>query len=87
MALQKTLQLVDNFGEQITILDAYIKVESVAGNKEMVSYDLAIYRVKDGQKLTTFKHEFAPEMQGGNFIEQAYLDAKKLPEHVGAKDC
>ena len=87
MALKKTLILTDNFGEQITIADAHLKVESLTGSKSMVSYDIAVYRAADAPKLTLFRHAFVPDMAGGNFIEQAYINAKSLPEYSGAVDC
>ena len=87
MALKKTLILTDNFGEQVTIADAYLKVESINGSKTMVSYDMAVQRSEDSPKITLFKHAFVPDMAGGNFIQQAYNNAKSLPEYSGAVDC
>ncbi len=63
------------------------KGESVAGNKEMVSYDLAEHRAEGGQKFTLVRHGFVPNMNGDNFIKQAYINAKASPEYAGAVDC
>ena len=87
MAIKKTLVLTDNFGEQVTFANAYLKVELVNGSKSMVSYDIAVHRAADAPKIALFKHSFVPDMNAGNFIAQAYANAKSLPEYAGAVDC
>lgn len=86
MALKKTLtKSFDGFSGQIQADDVYYKVEQVSGNKEKVVFTMRGY--KDGVQVDSFNGEFAADMNGGNYIQQAYLYAKTLPEFVGAVDC
>jgi hypothetical protein len=86
MALSKTLtKTLAGFSGQIQASDVYYKVEQVSGNKERVAFTMRGY--KDGSQIDSFNGEFLPNMNGGNYIEQAYLHAKTLPEFAGAVDC
>lgn len=96
MALTKTLELsADKVlriadgdvlvgKEQLTLPDCYIKVESVAGDKNLVSAKVLI----SAQNIALVRaYEFAPDMEEGNFIKQAYVHLKTLPEFEGAVNC
>lgn len=87
MALNKAMKLNDNFGEQISFDETYIKVEDVGGTKENVAATAHIYKAKGGPFLFLFRTNFTPSMEGGNFIKQAYEHLKTLPEFAGATDC
>ena len=67
-----------------TISDVYIKVERVTGSKDSVTADVS-FRA-DGF-VGAKSYQFAPNMDGSNFIAQAYEHLKTLPEFVGAVDC
>jgi len=64
--------------------EAYIKVQTVSGTKETVVANVET-RTEYGSTYATY--EFAPLMEGGNFIKQAYEHLKTLPEFAGANDC
>lgn len=87
MALKKTILLVDNFGELIEFQDAYIKVSRIAGDKSLMLFDVDAMKAKDGVLLTRKSFELAPNLDGENFIAQAYAHLKTLPEFDGAQDC
>jgi len=86
MALKKTLtKAFHGFSGQLQAENVYYKVEQVSGNKERVEFTIRGY--KDGAHIDSFSAEFQPSMDGGNYIQQAYLHAKTLPEFSGAVDC
>lgn len=65
----------------------YIKVESITGDKANVN---AIVTFKDetiNEYLMRKEYNFVPNMDSGNFIAQAYVHLKTLPEFAGAIDC
>jgi len=67
------------------MLDAYIRVERVEGTKHLVHATVSLEDVKAGYESSTFI-EFSPDMNGANFITQAYAHLKTLPEYKGAVD-
>lgn len=85
MALKKTITLKNNFGLSNIFDDAYIKVNSVSGTKESVTAYVDFK--KDEQVLMQKGFQFAPNMEGANFIKQAYEHLKTLDEFDGAIDC
>jgi hypothetical protein len=86
MALQKNLTLENNFDEQSMFPNAYIKVQSVNGNKERMTAVVVTHKEKNGFCLTSKSYNFVPDLNS-NFIEQAYNHLKTLPEFSGAMDC
>lgn len=85
MALSKTLtKTLDGFAGQVQATNVYYKVEQVSGNKDRVAFTMRGY--KDGTQVDSFNGEFVANMNGGNYIQQAYLHAKTLPEFAGAVD-
>ena len=90
MALRKDIQFTPNgFDSAANLNNAYIKVDTVSGNKSTLEITVIIYSEKGGEKapVQTAKHTFSPSMEGGNFIAQAYGYLKTLPEFAGATDC
>jgi hypothetical protein len=86
MALKKTLtKSFAGFSGQVQADDVYYKVEQVSGDKQRVEFTMRGY--KDGAHVDSFSQEFKPNMDGGNYIQQAYLHVKTLPEFTGAEDC
>jgi hypothetical protein len=68
----------------VNMPDAYIKVERVNGAKDMVTADVTIAS-NDVRQMVHYK--FIPNLDGANFIKQAYEHLKTLPEFAGATDC
>jgi hypothetical protein len=64
--------------------NAYIKVYSVDGTKKDVRINV---QITSGEKTIGKSFNFAPNMEGRNFIAQAYEHLKTLPEFAGATDC
>ena len=87
MALTKTLNLVDNFGEAIVFPDAYIRVEQVSTTRTCSFVTYKIFRAKNGQELQQRFTDFEVNHDGSNSIKQAYLHLKTLPEFSDATDC
>lgn len=87
MALQKNIKLTDNFGIEVEIPNAYIKIESTNCSKQNSSYFVAIKKSNDGMIVNKLMNEFSYDLNGENAIKQAYLHLKSLPEFVDATDC
>jgi len=71
-------------GRKSVSLNAYVKVESVSANKNSAQASVSF---TDGAKAITKSYVFSPNMDGDNFIKQAYAHLKTLPEFAGAEDC
>ena len=87
MALTKTLNLVDNFGEAIVFPDAYIRVEQTSATKFVCFVTYKVFQKKDGRELQQRFTDFQLDLDGPNPIKQAYLHLKTLPEFSDAVDC
>lgn len=87
MALQKNIKLVDNFGIEVQISNAYIKVDRVDCSKSTSYYDLLINKEKNGDRIQYIRGEFEYKLENENPIKQAYLHLKTLPEYSDATDC
>jgi citrate lyase gamma subunit len=87
MALKKDFEFTkDGFTGTLVSKDAYIKVESVGGTKSSVSAEVSVTS-SDGKLIEKAYHSFVPNLDGANFIKQAYQHFKTLPAFAGATDC
>lgn len=71
---------------QVTVqLDnVYVKIEDISGNKnQLITFVSFNNKTITGSK----RYAFVPDMNGDNFIKQAYLHLKTLPEFSDATDC
>ena len=95
MALQKTLTITgpatvrDGIiavfaGEQTVSLNAYIKVESVQGSKDLMGI---VVKFSGGSTQFQKIYSFTLDLEGPNPIKQAYQFLKSLPEFADATDC
>jgi hypothetical protein len=73
-------------GVRETTFSALCKIVSVQGNKERLNID--VFFTADGINYHR-NYSFIPstEENSTNFIKQAYLHLKTLPEFAGALDC
>jgi hypothetical protein len=71
----------------IDVTDGYIKVSSVAGGKTELFVQLDYSAGPQFQAVQKKSVNFVPDMEGGNFIKQAYQFLKTLPEFSDAVDC
>jgi len=86
MALNKIVEIVV-YGEKIILRNAYVKIERVNGSKTQVQAKYVVYSTKDGEIVEEKYCDFIPDMDGANFIKQAYEHLKTMPEFAGATDC
>lgn len=86
MALQKT-HTVKFHGKDVVFQDCYFKVSHIAGSKLNLIVSVDAMSSRDGSTIERTDHSFTPNMDGGNFIAQAYAHLKTLPEFSGATDC
>jgi len=69
-------------------LDTYIQVIHVSATKEDGMCNVRFRKEsKEGGIVSDLVYQFTPDMNGPNFIKQAYLHLKTLPEFAGAEDC
>jgi hypothetical protein len=85
MALQKSIQFKTQFGE-ISFDDVYIKVDQVSASKISGTANLRYFKSKDGNLLKEHQVDFPIDIEGKNFIAQAYDYIKTLPEFSQAMD-
>jgi len=90
MAISKPVQFTPHgISQQITIDDAYYRIDSVSGSKSKIR---AVYSVRESagsnSALWESSFEFTPNLNSSdNFIKQAYEYLKSLPEFANATDC
>jgi hypothetical protein len=89
MALQKTVNVKNNFGLETTLTDCYIKITRIVGDKESVSITVSYY--SDVNQTTEYFNKvygFAADVSEGseNFIKQGYHYLKSLTEFHDAVD-
>jgi len=87
MALKKTYEKTEQgFSGSLVCNDAYCKIETISGSKSQMDFDLYIYA--DDKPIDSKRYAFTPSVAEGsnNFIKQAYLHLKTLPEFAGAVD-
>jgi hypothetical protein len=86
MALKKDVVVTqDNFEGQLIAKDAYWKINRMYGNKD--GFNVEVHVLIDGKVYKQVDASFVPDLGGSNFIHQAYLHLKTLPEFAGATDC
>lgn len=88
MALQKTLTLKAK-GQDVTINNAYIRVDKISGSKNHIQAEVSIISSHAQPEETTVEVRqclFTPDLNGSNFIAQAYAHLKTLPDFSGSAD-
>lgn len=75
-----------SIGPQKTRFNAYCKITTITGDK---SSGRVVLECSDDVNRVAFQHTipFSTEDDAPNFIRQAYLYLKSLPEYAGAVDC
>jgi hypothetical protein len=87
MALNKTMKLVNNFQQEVIFSSTYIKIDKISGHRDSMLISINVQDKKDGVVLQLQSYAFKPNLDGKNFIAQAYDYLKTLPEFAGATDC
>jgi hypothetical protein len=83
--IQAPFGIVQN-GTKKVLFTAICKITSISGNKNMLNINVShIGDVSTYERL----YSFEPSVADGspNFIKQAYMYLKTLPEFSGAEDC
>jgi TfoX/Sxy family transcriptional regulator of competence genes len=86
VALQKSIQFKTVFGN-VAVNDVYIKVDQVTASKESGSATLRYFKGKEGALLNESRVDFPVDIEGKNFIAQAYDHIKTLSDFVDSVDC
>ena len=72
---------------EITV-PSYVRVARIHGNASRMDMFIESFKNdKDGELVDTRSMSFVPVLEGDNFIRQAYLHLKTLPEFANAVDC
>ena len=87
MALCKTLTLTNNFNTETVLENVYIKVTRIEGSKLELTVEVSLLPKKGGEPYKVQRVTFVPDLNGSNFIAQAYQFLKTLPEFSDAVDC
>jgi hypothetical protein len=87
MALKKTLTLLSNFNTNVAFQDCYIRVIFVESTKKTSRVTFGMFKSDVGDLLHKREIMFDHDLNGANFIAQAYEHLKTLPEFAGATDC
>jgi hypothetical protein len=86
MAIQKTLtKSIVGYAGELVARNTIFRVSHINGTK-----DILMFNVEGKQEnLIIYRDEFSftPDLNGSNFIKQAYEYLKTLPEFAGATDC
>lgn len=86
MAFKKTVtKKLPGFTGTLTAKDATWKIDTVVGSKTTMTATLRAY--VEGEIVVEQEVSFVPDMEGGNFIKQAYEYVKALPDFSDAVDC
>jgi hypothetical protein len=86
MALKKDLTITkNNFEGSLVAENAYWKVQKILGDKTLMAIEVSAF-VQD-VAVETISSSFVPQIDGKNFIAQAYDHLKTMPEFAGAIDC
>lgn len=84
LSIDKTISIS---GKDVTFSTSYAKVTSIQGTKESIVASFEFRPDAAGIPFAWGAASFAPVLEGDNFICQAYLHLKTLPEFAGATDC
>lgn len=82
MALKKNFE-----HNGVQVAGGYLKVANVTGDKNRVAFVVSYAVDAAHNPLKTEQFSFVPNMDGGNFIQQAYQYLKTLTGFEDATDC
>lgn len=87
MALMKTISKDIPLAGTVNVL-SYCKVTALRGSKDMLEATMTATKdTCDGELVDAWAVQFVPDLDGPNFIAQAYAHFKALPQLAGATDC
>ena len=71
----------------IAVENCYCRVSTVQGGKTTLTAEVSFHASSEHQAFYGKAVGFVPDMDGDNFIKQAYQYLKTLPEFSDAVDC
>lgn len=80
----------ESITQEVEHKKAYWCITTFDGDKSRISFRVDVFEdVTKTRRLFGYMHEFTPSIEDGakNFVAQAYLYLKTLPEFAGAIDC
>jgi hypothetical protein len=89
MALTKSVEkIVSGFDSKLIASNAYWRIDKLEGNKTLMTALANAYKDADSNVIIdSFLFSFVVQIEGRNFIAQAYDHLKTQPEFAGATDC
>jgi hypothetical protein len=88
MAISINVRVKLENGIEFIVNDAYCRVEKVTVTKNNAVAEVHYFKTKDSKKaIEIWQHGFVPNLDGENFIKQAYNHIKTLEEYANAVDC
>lgn len=86
MALLKTFSIKKEGFSGELLASAYWKITNISGNKTQMTVTLTAFVSK--AQVDNFAFSFVPDVSDGaaDFIRQAYIFAKTLPEFANSED-
>jgi hypothetical protein len=71
----------------VAVSKGYVKVQDLFCTKDRIEAGIGFKASSLDLPVKIEKYNFAPDLEGGNFIKQTYEYLKTLPEFEGATDC
>jgi len=88
MALQKTITVKDNFGDDKVFQDAYIRINHVYAQKDSCNVTIDFHKEQGGRVIKSENHYIPGDLAlQTNVIKNCYLALKGRPEFADAVDC
>lgn len=88
MAILKSVKVKFENGIEFIVENAYLKIERVTATKNVATAEVHWFKSKaESKPIQIWQHGFVPNLDGDNFIKQAYLHIKTLDEYSDAVDC
>jgi hypothetical protein len=89
MALKKSVEkVVAGFDLKLVAANAYWRIDKIEGNKTLMTALANAYSDANSNIIIdSFVFSLVIQVEGRNFIAQAYDHLKTLPEFTGAVDC
>lgn len=78
---------VQTGGDTVAEVNVYVQVRDITGGKLEVVARVFLINEANGSLVREQFYSFTPDLDGGNFIKQAYDHLKTLPEFADAVDC
>lgn len=76
----------------LNVESAYMRVDQLFGNKSEMTAVFGLYATKEtaeagADAFDNYQFKFSPNLDGSNFIAQAYDGLKSTPDFANSQDC